>query len=227
MTNSDYLEFEPLLMKVVNKYIMNPYLSVEELIQVGAIGMIKGFKNYKSDKGTKLSTYLYKNIEWAILQELNNYSRIKAQYTVVSLEGDENILYELIPSTANVSGEVIENMTLQEYITELKYILTPVQLDILLDRYINNIPIQQIANKHNIKDRKVQYIISQSQRLVLKKSFRIRNVYRKYIDSRKKDVDIFLDPIRVVGQIEDLNYIREKINNLDKLQLKFDEKYLH
>lgn len=227
MSNDDYLEYEPLLLKVVGKYAMNPYMTIEDLKQVGAIGMVKGFRTYDESKGTKLSTYLYKTIEWAILQELNNYTRVKAQYTVVSLESDENILYEIVPSTTNVSSEVIEDMTLKEYIQELKYILTPIQLDILLDRYINNIPIQEIADKHNIKYRKVQYIISQSQRIVLKKSFRIRNVYRKYIDSRKKDVNIFLDPIRVVGQIEDLNYLREKINNLDKLQLKFDEKYIY
>lgn len=227
MCNEDYLEFEPLLLKVVSKYAMNPYMTIEDLKQVGAIGMVKGFRTYNPSKGMKLSTYLYKNIEWAILRELNNYSRIKAQYTVVSLESDENILYEIIPSVINEVGQVIENMTLQEYIQELKYILTPLQLSILLDRYVHNIPIQEIADKHNIKYRKVQYIISQSQRIVLKKSFRIRNVYRNYIDSRKKDIDVFLDPLKVVGQIEDLNFIREKINNLDKLQLKLDEKYLH
>lgn len=227
MTNSDYLEYEPLLMKVVGKYIMNPYLSIEELIQVGAVGMVKGFRTYDASRGMKLSTYLYNHIEWAILQELNNYTRIKAQYTVVSLESEENILYEIVPSTTNVSGEVIEDMTLQEYIQELKYILTPMQLSILLDRYVYNIPIQDIANKHNIKYSKVQYIISQSQRLVLKKSFRIRGVYKQYINSKRKNIDVFLDPLKVVGQIEDLNYLREKINNLDKLQLKFDEKYLH
>ena len=226
MCNDDYLEFEPLLMKVVGKYAMNPYIPIDDLIQIGAMGMMKGFRNYKSNKGTKLSTYLYKNIEWAILQELKNYDRVKAQYTVVSLESEDNILYELIPSTTNVAGGVIEDMTLQEYIQELKYILTPMQLSILLDRYINNISIQDIADKHNIKYRKVQYIISQSQRMVLKKSFRIRAVYRNYVDSKKKNIDVFLDPENVIGQIENLNYIREKINNLDKLQIKFDEKYL-
>lgn len=226
MCNDDYLEFEPLLLKVVGKYAMNPYLSVEDLKQIGAIGMVKGFRRYNGNKGMKLSTYLYKNIEWAILQELNNYTRIKAQYTVVSLEGEDNILYEIIPSTANVSGEVIENMTLQEYIQELKYILTPIQLSILLDRYVYNIQIKDIADKHNITYSKVQYIICQSQRQVLKKSFRIRNVYRKYINSKRKNIDVFLDPLKVVGQLENLNYIIEKINNLDKLQLKFDEKYL-
>lgn len=227
MTNADYLEYEPLLMKVVSKYIMNPYLSIEDLIQVGALGMVKGFRRYNPSKGMKLSTYLYKNIEWAILQELNNYSRVKAQYTVVSLEGEDNILYEMVPSTTNVSGEVIEDMTLQEYIQELKYILTPTQLSMLLDRYVYNIPIQDIANKHNIKYRKVQYIISQSQRLVLKKSFRIRGVYKQYINSKRKNIDVFLDPLKVVEQSEDLNFIWEKINNLDKLQLKFDEKYIY
>ena len=226
MCNDDYLEFETLLMKVVGKYAMNPYIPIDDLIQIGAMGMMKGFRNYKSNKGTKLSTYLYKNIEWAILQELKNYDRVKAQYTVVSLESEDNILYELIPSTTNVAGGVIEDMTLQEYIQELKYILTPMQLSILLDRYINNISIQDIADKHNIKYRKVQYIISQSQRMVLKKSFRIRAVYRNYVDSKKKNIDVFLDPLNVIGQIENLNYIREKINNLDKLQIKFDEKYL-
>lgn len=227
MTNDDYLEYEPLLMKVVSKYIMNPYLSVEDLKQVGAMGMMKGFRRYNPSKGTKLSTYLYNNIEWAILQELKNYDRVKAQYTVVSFEGEDNILYELIPSTVNLAGEVIEDMTLQEYIQELEYILTPMQLSILLDRYINNISIQEIADKHNIKYRKVQYIISQSQRMVLKKSFRIRDVYRNYIDSKRKNIDVFLDPKFVVSMLEEFSYIGNKINNLDKLQLKFDEKYLH
>lgn len=227
MTNDDYLEFEPLLLKVVGKYAMNPYIPIEDLKQIGAIGMVKGFRNYNPNKGMKLSTYLYKTIEWAILQELNNYSRVKAQYTVVSLEGEDNILYEIVPSTANVSGEVIENMTLKEYIQELKYILTPIQLDILLDKYVYNTPIQDIAYKHNIKYRKVQYIISQSQRLVLKKSFRVRGVYKQYINSKRKNIDVFLDPLKVVEQSEDLNFIWEKINNLDKLQLKYDEKYLH
>ena len=101
------------------------------------------------------------------------------------------------------------------------------QLSILLDRYVHNIQIKDIADKHNITYSKVQYIISQSQRLVLKKSFRIRNVYRNYIDSKRKNIDVFLDPLKVVEQSEDLNYIIEKINNLDKLQLKLDEKYLH
>lgn len=227
MTNSDYLEFEPLLLKVVSKYIMNPYIPVEDLKQIGAVAMVRSYRTYDTSRGMKLSTYLYNHIEWAILQELKNYSRVKAQYTVVSLEGEENILYEIIPSVINVSGEVIENMTLQEYIQELRYILDPMQLDILLDRYINNIQIQEIADKHNITYSKVQYIISQSQRLVLKKSFRIRNVYRNYIDSKRKNIDVFLDPLKVVEQSEDLNFIWEKINNLDKLQLKFDEKYLH
>ena len=227
MTNSDYLEYEPLLMKVVSKYAMNPYMTIEDLKQVGAIGMVKGFRTYDESRGMKLSTYLYKTIEWAILQELNNYSRVKEQYTVVSLEGEDNVLYEIIPSVINEAGQVIENMTLQEYIQELKYILTPTQLSILLDRYVYNIPIQDIANKHNIKYRKVQYIISQSQRLVLKKSFRIRDVYRNYVDSKRKNIDVFLDPLKVVEQSEDLNFIWEKINNLDKLQLKFDEKYIY
>ena len=42
----------------------------------------------------------------------------------------------------------------------------------------------------------------------------------------------FTDDMTVLNLIEyidknGLNYLREKINNLDKLQLKFDEKYLH
>lgn len=227
MSNDDYLEFEPLLLKVVGKYAMNPYTPVEDLKQIGAVAMVRSYRTYDASRGMKLSTYLYNHIEWAILQELKNYDRVKAQYTVVSLEGEDNILYELIPSTANVSGEVIEDMTLQEYIQELRYILDPMQLDILLDRYINNIQIQEIADKHNITYSKVQYIISQSQRQVLKKSFRIRGVYKQYINSKRKNIDVFLDPLKVIGQIEDLNYLREKINNLDKLQLKFDEKYIY
>lgn len=50
---------------------------IEDLYQVGIIGVIKAFNNYKMDKNTKFSTYAYKYIYGEIYLYINNSRIIK------------------------------------------------------------------------------------------------------------------------------------------------------
>ena len=43
---------------IINKYF--PNYSKEDLYQVGVIGVIKAYNNYKDNSNTKFSTYAYK-----------------------------------------------------------------------------------------------------------------------------------------------------------------------
>lgn len=116
---------------------MNLYNQLEEWIDVGTIGLIKGVKTYKQDKGFKLSTYLTRCIRNEILQEIRNLNtdKRKANLNTISLdkeiynnEKDDAIcLIDTLPSKENVEYEVIKNDAMKDILKGLndkeKYVL--------------------------------------------------------------------------------------------------------
>jgi len=69
------LEYERLVYSVVKKF-QNHY-DVEDLKQVGMIGLMKAYKNYEEGYNTKFSTYAYKYILGEILQYIRNSKTLK------------------------------------------------------------------------------------------------------------------------------------------------------
>lgn len=51
---------EGLIYKIASKY--SKYYSIEDLYQVGSIGVIKAYKKYREDSNAKFSTYAYKYV---------------------------------------------------------------------------------------------------------------------------------------------------------------------
>lgn len=51
---------EGLIYKIASKY--TKYYNIEDLYQVGSIGIIKAYKKYRSESGAKFSTYAYKYV---------------------------------------------------------------------------------------------------------------------------------------------------------------------
>lgn len=96
---------------------------IEDLYQVGVIGIIKACNNYKKDKSTKFSTYAYKYIYGEIYLYINNSRIIKAareNYTLYKKIIDaknilsqrlmkEPSLYEL-SSFLEIEERIIENV---------------------------------------------------------------------------------------------------------------------
>ena len=72
-------ESEGLIYKIASKYSM--YYSIDDLYQVGSIGVIKAYKNFKRDTSVKFSTYAYKYV----LGEIIDFIR-KDRNIVVSEE---------------------------------------------------------------------------------------------------------------------------------------------
>lgn len=58
---------------------------IEDLYQVGAIGVMKAFNNYKQDKNTKFSTYAYKYIYGEIYAYINGSRPLKTAREITSL----------------------------------------------------------------------------------------------------------------------------------------------
>ncbi len=84
---SEYLtlikESEGLIYKIASKYSM--YYSIDDLYQVGTIGVIKAYKNYKKDTSVKFSTYAYKYILGEIIEFIRNDRNIKVSEEFMSL----------------------------------------------------------------------------------------------------------------------------------------------
>ena len=76
-------ESEGLIYKIASKYSM--YYSIEDLYQVGSIGVIKAYKNYKKDTSVKFSTYAYKYILGEIIEFIRCDRNIKVSEEYMSL----------------------------------------------------------------------------------------------------------------------------------------------
>lgn len=64
-----------LIYKVATKY--SKYYSIDDLFQVGVIGLIKAAKNYKSDAGSKFTTYAYPYIIGEVVDFVSHDRTIK------------------------------------------------------------------------------------------------------------------------------------------------------
>lgn len=70
-------------------------LDLEDLISIGAIGLIKAVQTYKFDKNIKLATYASRCIENEILMQLRKISRTKAEVSIdepLNFDSDGNEL---------------------------------------------------------------------------------------------------------------------------------------
>lgn len=231
MTDKDYLQYEPMLIKIANRFKNNSYgIDIEDIYQIGSLGMIRAFETYQEDKGVKFSNYVYSNIEWSIKKEFSNLKRIKQQYTFTSLDheiDEETNMYDIIPnSSVNVEYEVLEDMTLQEYIQEFRSILGPIKAEIFIDKYVNELQIKSIADKYNKKESAINNIFRQSRMELIRKSFRIRKEYERHINQKKKSKNIYANPSIVEANNGYCNSRLEFIKRLEEEQIKRDKEFM-
>ena len=69
------IENEGLIYKIIDKY--RNYFELEDLYQVGVIGLIKASKTYNREYGTKFTSYAYPFILGEVIKYINEYRNIK------------------------------------------------------------------------------------------------------------------------------------------------------
>ena len=89
------------LVVYIAKRFENTGIELEDLISVGAIGLIKAVKTYKFDKKIKLATYASRCIENEILMQLRKTSKQKAEVSLdeplkFDSDGNELLLVDLL-----------------------------------------------------------------------------------------------------------------------------------
>ena len=128
-----------LVAHIVKKY-SNSTKDADDLISVGAIGLIKAIETYSLDKGTQLSTYAARCIENEILML---FRTSKKQRNVMSLEekigtekdGNEVMLADVLADSVDLIEQIDNNILSQTMIELIKESLTPREYEILVLRY--------------------------------------------------------------------------------------------
>lgn len=72
-----------LIYKIASKY--SYYYNIEDLFQVGTIGLIKAYKNYKMNCNVLFSTYAYKYILGEIVSYIKNDRNIKVNEDIIKI----------------------------------------------------------------------------------------------------------------------------------------------
>lgn len=85
-----------LIYAIIRKYFKG--YDIDDLYQVGVVGVMKAYDNYKADKSTKFSTYAYKYIYGEIYSYINTNKTIKTAREV-------NTLYKKINEAKNILSQ--------------------------------------------------------------------------------------------------------------------------
>lgn len=95
----------------------------DDLISIGAIGLIKAINTFNPGKGTRLATYAARCIENEILMHLRFMKKVRAEVSLydpigVDKEGNEITLIDVLGTHPEVVSEIVENSFEQQRLQE-------------------------------------------------------------------------------------------------------------
>ena len=200
MTNDDFLQYENLIHKVINKYRNNKYIEYDDLFQIASIRLYDCFDKYTDDMKQKISftTYLYNNIEWCILRELSKQKRINAFINIsIHEETGEDITIEdmLQDISIDIEAEITDKLVLEEYIREFERVLEGIELDVLNMRVFDNMSYKAIEKVLGLEEKQGYEIFKKAKRKLLNKSSYIKQRYMNFLDYK---INMYSDPCKIV-----------------------------
>lgn len=102
------------LVVYIAKKFENTGVCIDDLISIGAIGLIKAVNTFRADKNIKLATYASRCIENEILMYLRKTSRLKLEVSLdeplnVDWDGNELLLSDVLGTDGDVVSRDIED----------------------------------------------------------------------------------------------------------------------
>ena len=128
------------LVVYIAKKFENTGIDMEDLISIGAIGLIKAVKTYKNDKKIKLATYASRCIENEILMQLRKTSKTKAEVSLDEPlsgdgEGNELLLEDILYDEKQTLGKDMEKSSEQQILWEIINKLGTREKEIMVMRF--------------------------------------------------------------------------------------------
>ena len=121
------------------KKFENTGVSVEDLISIGTIGLIKGIQTFNPDKKIKLATYASRCIENEIIMYLRKNNKTRLEVSIdeplnVDWDGNELLLSDILGTE--------EDVTYRDLETEVEISLLKKALDTLSERELEIIELR-------------------------------------------------------------------------------------
>ena len=128
------------LVAYIAKKFENTGIEFEDLISVGAIGLIKAVRTFKLDKNIRLATYASRCIENEILMQIRKSSKIKNDISLdkplcEDNDGNQLVLSDIIPCDEDVITQAVDEPADRQIINELIGRLNAREREIMVLRY--------------------------------------------------------------------------------------------
>ena len=128
-----------LVVSIARKF-ENTGISIEDLISIGTIGLIKAVNSFNPDKNIKLATYASRCIENEILMVLRKTSRLKLEVSFdkplnTDWDGNELLLSDILGTDADLVSRDLDSSIEKEMLYNAIKTLNPREKDIVRLRY--------------------------------------------------------------------------------------------
>lgn len=176
--------YEPMMKSVIKKYLEYANkvgLDYDDLYQEASMAVLRAKNTYKDNKGMKLETWLYNNIDWRmqrVLEANKKYEKIiSINSTVESGEGSIIEILDMIQDKVNIALEVQDKIMMETYKAEITANLDKKKADVMILKYFynqNNNYIEKVLNITGISN-----YVRESRMTLIRKSLLFRNEYRR------------------------------------------------
>lgn len=183
MTNNDYLKWKALIFKVARKYEgVDKLLEIDDLVQIGSIGLAKGLETYDPNSDAQLKTWLYNNIDWTIYRELQKSHSIN---TFISLntpiaDDEDTTMEDMIEDIrVNIEDEVTDKLILESYYDEICEKLDDRKADVMIYKYFEGYDNKSIAEILNTSISNISGLLREARMTLIRKSMLFRSEYKR------------------------------------------------
>lgn len=176
--------YEPMMKSIIKKYLEyagKVGLDYDDLFQEASMAVLRAENTYKDDKGMKLETWLYNNINWRIQRILEGNKKyeniISVNSTVESSEGDTIELIDLIADELDLQEEIEDKLMMQTYKREIEKYLGANKSNICILRWFEDMSYEYITKVTGINN--IYSTLRESRMTLIRKSLLFRNEYRR------------------------------------------------
>lgn len=176
--------YEPMMKSIIKKYLEyagKVGLDYDDLFQEASMAVLRAENTYKDDKGMKLETWLYNNIDWRIQRVLEGNKKyekiISINSTVESGEGDTIELIDLIADDLDLEEEIQNKLMINYYESECRRVLPEEKFQVCYLKWFkgcSNAYIAEVTHRKYIHD-----VLLSSRSLILAKSRTLKEEYHK------------------------------------------------
>lgn len=176
--------YKSMIKSIIKKYLeyaRKVGLDYDDLFQEASMAVLRAKNTYKDNKGMKMETWIYNNVDWRIqrvLEANKKYEKIiSVNSTVESGEGSIIEILDMIQDKVNIALEVQDKIMMETYKAEITANLDKKKADVMILKYFynqNNNYIEKVLNITGISN-----YVREARTTLIRKSLLFRNEYRR------------------------------------------------